>query len=109
MGHDKDQRIQQDEQGWYFSDNTICYRCVSNTYLRQMVRESADQFECSFCGWVRRQTPNSVALDSLMAVIHGTIYEYYDRADSNLGYSSEDGYFGTTYDTWDLVRDVLPQ
>ncbi len=60
MGYEKERQIQQWEQGWQFMDSTICYRCLTDPVLREIVKESADQSECSFCDRPRRK---NVAID----------------------------------------------
>jgi hypothetical protein len=45
MGYEKDRQIQQLEQGWRFSDSTICYLCLSDPALRDFVEAHANQSE----------------------------------------------------------------
>ena len=110
MGHEKDRMILEEEQGWRFrDDDNVCHRCISDPYLREMVRSQASEFECSFCGWHTRKVPNSIPFNALMEVIGAAIEKYYDRAVNCLGLDdeSESGYAGVTYDSDDLVRDEI--
>jgi hypothetical protein len=96
--------MQEDEQGWTFSDNQICSRCISDPYLKNFIRRSAaGDVACTFCG--RRP---SVPLDDVMEVIGRTIAEYYNRAVNEAPYeSAEGGYQGTTYDTSEVLDDIV--
>jgi hypothetical protein len=107
MGYDKDRMIQEEDQGWRFRDGeTICYRCVSDTYLREHVKSTASEFECTFCGRTSRKEPTGIPFNELMGVIGGAIWQYFDHAVNCMGW--EGGYVGTTYDSYDLVRDEIP-
>jgi hypothetical protein len=107
MGYEKDRMMQ--EQGWGFRDGHICYRCVTEPYLHEMVRGDASEYDCSFCGKSSRKAPISIPFNDLMEVIGGAISQYFDRAVNCLGYcSAEGGYLGTTYQSYDIVRDEIP-
>jgi hypothetical protein len=111
MGRMKDRIIQEDEQGWKFRDDlSICYRCVSDQYLKQMIKNQADVMACSFCGRTSRKAPSCIQFNDFMDVYAGAILKYYNHAENEaIAWDSEDQqYDGATYDTWDLVRDVLP-
>lgn len=108
MGHMKDRIIQQDEQGWKFRDDLfLCFRCVSDPYLKQMIKEQADEIECSFCGRMSRKVPTCISFNDFMEVYARAIFRYFDHAENEaIAWDPEDQkYVGTTYDTWDLVRD----
>jgi len=108
MGYEKDRMIQEEEQGWCFREGNVCDRCISDPYLRDMVRTRASELDCSFCGRSSRKTPISIPFNDVMEVIGGAVSQYFDRAVNCLGYcSAEGGYLGTTYDSWDLVHDDL--
>jgi hypothetical protein len=103
MGYHKDRMIQEEEQGWRFSDNNICSRCVSDPDLKQFIRETAALSPCDFCGW---RGPHSVTFDSLMEIIGGTINQHYNDAVNEASWDSEDGYFGDTFDTFELFYRI---
>ena len=95
--------IREQDQGWSFSEQLICSRCVSDPYLKQFIQDAASVSPCTFC---RRRGPNSVPFDTLMEIIAGTIFEYYTHAVNEAGWDSrEGGYLGDTFDTWELIRD----
>src|SRR5437867_4454335 len=98
MGHAKDLMMQEEEQGWGFSDNLICSRCISDPYLKAFIKDSANaESRCTFCA---RQP--SVELDDVMEIIGNTVAEYYNRAVNEAPYDgAEGGYQGPTYDTFE--------
>jgi len=104
MGWAKDRMMQEEEQGWSFSDNRICPRCISDPYLKQVIKNSAiDESPCSFCG--RRP---SVELDEVMEIIGNTVAEYYNHAVNEAPYeSAEGGYQGVTYDTFEVMEYIV--
>lgn len=110
MGYSKDREIEEMEQGWNYSGQSICDRCLADDYLRSMVKEQANRSECSFCGRVNSKRPIAISFNRLMKVIAGAVYEYYDHVENEaIAYVPEDGgYIGDTYDTYDLIHDEIP-
>jgi hypothetical protein len=104
MGWAKDRMMQEEEQGWSFSDHQICSRCISDPYLKQRIKSAATEEEpCSFCG--RRP---SVELDDVMEIIGHTVADYYNRAVNEAWYDGrEGGYQGPKYDTWEVMDDIV--
>lgn len=101
MGRAKDRMMQEEEQGWGFTDRRICARCIREPHLKQIIRRKAtDEGPCSFCG--RRP---SAELDDLMEFIGNTVADYYNRAVNEAPYeTAEGGYQGVTYDTSEVRR-----
>ena len=111
MGYLKDRQMEEMEQGWSFSDQTVCHRCLSDRFLREVVKETAGETECSFCERTSRR-PIAIPFNKLMEVIAGAIFQYYDHVENeSISYNSEDGrYIGKTFDTYDLVHfGYIPQ
>lgn len=106
MGYWKERLIEQEEQGWGYSEKAICPQCVKDVYLKSVVRAALGNQACDFCDGSR---PRRGALfNVLMKAVASTFFQYYRRAVDHLGWDGEEGgYFGTTYDTWDLVHDEL--
>ncbi|HEV2379950.1 MAG TPA: HEPN-associated N-terminal domain-containing protein [Terriglobia bacterium] len=106
MGYEKEREIEQDEQGWRYSHKTICFRCVSDPYLREEVKSRANKSECDFCNRRSRQTPNAIPFNDFMRVVAGAIFQYYSHVEEDtMAWDSEDQtYVGSTYSTWELVR-----
>src|SRR5712692_3351590 len=104
MGRAKDQMMQEEEQGWSFSDNQICSGCISDPYLKEFIKNSVThESPCTFCG--RRP---SVELDDVMEIIGNTVADYYNRAVNEAPYeTAEGGYQGATYDTDDVLDDII--
>lgn len=103
MGRAKDLMMQEEEQGWGFSDNQICSRCISDPYLKGFIKNSATDSPCSFC----RRRP-SVPLNDVMEIIGNTVADYYNRAVNEAPYeSAEGGYQGVTYDTDEVMEDIV--
>jgi hypothetical protein len=88
MGRAKDLMMQQEEQGWSFSDHQICSRCVSEAYLKTFIKNSAAVSPCSFCG---RRGNHSVPFYDVMEMIGNTVAEYYNRAVNEAPYESAEG------------------
>jgi hypothetical protein len=88
MGYEKNRRIEEDDQGSSYSDKDICYRCISESYLRDLVRSEASEFECSFCGWIVRKKPNSIPFNKLMQAVGETVRQYHERAVDCIGWDS---------------------
>ena len=107
MGYEKNRRIEEDDQGWYYSDKDICSRCLSDSYLKEVVRSTAKGFECSFCDRTSKSTPIAVPFNEIMEIIGETVFQYFDHAENELSWDHEEGYFGSTYDSEDIVREEL--
>ena len=105
MGYWKNRRIEENEQGWYFSNRWICIRCVSDPYLKDTIRNEGMDSDCSFCGEYSSQT---TSFDSIMKIVASTIFQYFNYAENEAPWDSEEGGFiGDTFDTYDLVHDQL--
>ena len=92
-------------EGRHFSEQLICSQCVSDPYLRQRIQHAASVSPCTFC---HRRGRYSVPFDTLMDIIEGTIFQYYDHAVNEAGWDSEEGgYLGDTFETCELIRDRL--
>lgn len=110
MGREKDRQIEEWEQGWSFTEGTICYRCISDPYLRELARKTAAEFNCSFCNRTSRQSPSAIRFDDLMDAVGTAISQYYGHVENEpIAWDWEDKeYFGTTYDARDLVYEQIP-
>jgi hypothetical protein len=110
VGYEKDRQIQEWEQGWGFKGTMICYRCLSDPFLRAMAKDSASKNECSYCDRTGRNSPIAIPFDDLMEVIGGAIFQYYSHCDNEaIAWDNEDQrYVGTTYQTYELVHWEIP-
>ena len=86
---------------------SVCTGCIDDYALQQVLEENPEGEECDFCDV---GSPDE-AVGSLRAVLdrmHERIPAEYGLAVNSLMYiSAEGGYQGTTWDTWDLLRDEL--
>jgi hypothetical protein len=96
--------MQQEAQGWSFTDHHVCKGCVADDALAAAIAADEDADEtCDFCG----HSP-AAPLDSLLAIFVDGLRNEYGRADDEGVYydGREGGYqWGETWDTWDLIHD----
>src|SRR5437899_5365741 len=104
MGLAKSIMMQQDEQGWSFSDQTVCAHCVNDEALKEAIQTDEDTgLVCTFCGG----SP-AAPLNTLMAAFVAGLHTEYGDADNEgvIYESAEGGYqWGAKWDTWELVDD----
>lgn len=101
MGMAKEMMIEQDEQGWDYSDKFVCPACVRDEHLADAVAaEAADSEHCDFCG-----AKPAAAMDVLLAAFMVGVRRDYNDADGEGIYweGREGGYQASTLDSWDLV------
>jgi hypothetical protein len=115
MGFAKERMLEQQDQGWSYSDEEVCWRCITQPYLRQFVKDNATGFTCSFCKRTSRTGPSTIESDELMTVINAAVKERFGHVnDVGLFYDNEDGrYAGTTYSMeeillWEIEPAVSP-
>ena len=103
MGGAKNQMMQEDEQGWSFTDKSVCGRCVNEEALESILEEEADaRFRCNFCGGAPAASLNVL----LQAFANGLRNEYEDAIDSAPWEGREGGFqVHPQWDTWELVDD----
>lgn len=104
MGMAKEQQMREDDQGWSFSDLSVCATCVADYALKDSVRTaSTEGAHCSFCG----RSP-AADLDVLLeAFVRGLRLEH-ENALEGVSYDGREGgyqFFGDHWDTWDLVDE----
>ena len=95
--------MQQHEQGWDFTDESVCSGCVNEDALKAILRESEDVLlRCDFC----RSVP-AAPLDVLLeAFVNGLRNEYENALEGVSWDGREGGYqWNPQWDTWDLVTD----
>jgi hypothetical protein len=105
----RDLMIQQDEQGWSFSDGWVCGGCVDDYALTEAIAKDAVTGErCDFC-----HSSPAAPLDTLLgAFVSGLRTEYGDADDEGVFWDGQEGGYqwGVKWNTWDLVDqfgDVL--
>lgn len=85
-------------------NKSICSSCVNDAFLKDWINKNSE--EDLFCDYCNKKHP-AASLDKLMEeVIIKTFRLYYDNAESNLGWDSEEHwYWGSTYTSDDVVDD----
>ena len=99
-----DIEIMQYEQGWDFTDESVCAGCVNDDALEKTLRESGGENRCcDFCG-----SGPAAPLDTLLgAFVKGLRNEYEDAIDGVGWDGREGGYqWNPQWDTYDLIESV---
>ena len=105
MGRAKALMMEQDEQGWAFSDHMICPECICDESLKERILLESMRGKCTFCG---KSDEGCARFDSLMGLIAPTLFQYFTRAAGEAIWDSESReYLGDTFDTEDLIHDRL--
>jgi hypothetical protein len=85
-------------------EKTVCHDCVGNRHLKKFISDKTSRGLCDYCG----KNKYSVFLSDLVDEIIQCLSLEYSPADDVLGFdSSEGGYLGKTYATYDIVRDLF--
>lgn len=104
MGYWKNVLLEQYEQGWDFTDKSVCSGCINDNALKAIVAEKEDDsLCCDFCCNVP-----AAPLDVLLgAFVDGLRNEYEDANDAVSWDSREGGYqWEPKWDTWDLIQEI---
>lgn len=105
MGRAKSLMMEQEEQGWAFSDQMICPECICDESLKDRILLEYMRGECTFCG---KSEEGCARFDSLMRLIVPTLFQYFTRAAEEAIWDSESReYLGDTFDTEDLIHERL--
>ncbi len=89
MGLAKTEMMDAEERGWYEPDGHVCAYCVEDEYLKDVIREHADQRQCDYCG---RQTEaySAAPVAVLMEPIaHAVLYYFNDPTQAGVAYDGE--------------------
>ena len=103
MGYWKNRLMEQSDQGWDFTDGSVCSGCVEDGALKTILRENEDAgLRCDFCG-----SAAAAHLDTLLeAFVNGLRNEYENALDGVWWDGREGGYqWHPQWDTWDLIED----
>jgi len=97
--------MDQDDQGWDFSDKFVCACCVDDYALSCAIAAEASDDQCSFCG----RSPASQMDVLLNAFMAGILNEYIDVDNAGVPYDSGEGgyqfYAGEGFDSSDLIDE----
>ena len=103
MGYWKNRAIKEGNQGWDFTDGSVCGGCVEDDALRTILRESEDaDLRCGFCSSVP-----AAPLDTLVGAFVKGLRNEYENALDGVGWDGREGGFQwhPQWDTWELVYD----
>lgn len=106
MGFMKRQLEEELERGWRTTGKTTCPSHFLDSHVRQIAVAAADAEACDFCG----ANGHAVAcdLDVILGTFGDVLRAYWTPAVGELFHDSgEGGFIGTTFDTYDLLRDEL--
>lgn len=88
-------------------DEFVCADCFDDEGLQAFVEGAATECKCSFCG-AEDEEPIAAPVEEVADYINDCLYAEYDDAANCLPYdSSEGGYLGVTWNTWELLADEV--
>ena len=103
MGYWKHRLLEQMDQGWNFTDESVCGGCVEDEALRTILRENEDaDLRCDFCLSIP-----AAHLDTLLEAFVNGLNNEYENALNGVGWDGREGGFQwhPQWDTWDLVDE----
>jgi len=103
MGYWKNRSIEEGNQGWEFTDGSVCGGCVEDDALRTILRENEDaDLRCDFCSSVP-----AAHLDTLVEAFVNGLRNEYENALEGVSWDGREGGFQwhSQWDTWELVGD----
>ena len=90
-----------------YADHYLCPDCFADPGLKALIDANAESNRCTYC---ERESPTPIAASMISVLIHlnESLQREYDLAANCLPYESrEGGYFGETWNTFDLLSDLL--
>ncbi len=104
MGFWKNRAIEEGNQGWDFTDGSVCGGCVEDDALRTILRENENAgLRCDFCSSVP-----AAPLDMLVEAFVNGLRNEYENALEGVPWDSREGGFQWPLkwdNTWELVYD----
>ncbi len=76
MGLAKSEWLEAEERGWATLDSVVCEDCVSDEYLKALVRNSAESETCDYCG-AHRGEPLAASANVILDAVGSTVRYYY--------------------------------
>ena len=91
------------------SDLAVCGDCFTDEAIRGFIKENATDDECSFCGATSEEPIAAPIREVAEFIEEGIRREYGNPDECGMSWDSEDQryYPGSTYDTQDLVGDLI--
>lgn len=76
-------------------DKFVCYRCVNDDFLKNHIKENADEIACSYCER-RYKKHSSISLRDLIALVRiGLNFDWSNLNNEGVSYDNEDGVYNT--------------
>jgi hypothetical protein len=112
MSRVKEKYLDDEEKGYISGkDFNVCGKHFDDKDILKFIREKGDpNLKCSFCDETEDEIEitNKITWDDLLGRIVPCIKHFYDDPANGLSYvSAEGGYLGNTYDTLELLQDVI--
>lgn len=114
MGRAKEKHLEEQQEQFISGKNlVVCERHFDDQDILGFIRKNGDSnLECSFCEETDFDDEigivNKITWDDLLDRIVPCIHHFYDDPANGLMYdSSEGGYLGNTYNSLELLRDVI--
>lgn len=108
MGLVKAAWFEAEERGWDAPDKVVCYFCVQDEYLRQLIVDNAHHKRCDYCGRLSKKAI-AAPVEVLMAPIAHALYSHFADP-ASAGLPRDDGeWVGSEAITYTLeALDSLP-
>lgn len=104
MGRAKTEMMDAEERGWYEPDGHVCADCVEDEYLKDVIREHADQRQCDYCG--RKTEADSAApLAVLMEPIAYAVLHYFNDP-TQAGVAYDKGWMAPLVGTYEVLMSI---
>ncbi len=90
-----------------YAQDYVCTDCFDDAGLKALIQDNAESNSCTYC---QRTAPGPIAASMICILTHisESLQREYDLAANCLPYEGrEGGYLGETWDTFDLLRDLL--
>lgn len=112
MSRVKEKYLEDDQMGYISGKNfNVCEKHFDEKDILKFILENGDtNLKCSFCDETEDdiEITTKITWDDLLGRIVPCIKNFYDDPANGLSYvSAEGGYLGNTYDTLELLQDVI--
>ncbi len=104
MGLAKSEMMDAEDRGWYEPDGYVCADCVEDEFLKDIIRDHADQQECDYCG---RQTESDSAAPVAVLmepIAHAVLYYFNDPTQAGVAYDG--GWMAPLAGTHDVLMTI---
>ncbi len=103
MGWAKKQMMEQQERGYGSIDKSVCEDCVGDYALKQFITDNGDEGTCDYCN----SEGVCIDVESLIGKIMDGVRFEYEEAVECMGIEKGEFIGADTWDTYDLLYEVL--